>query len=138
MKRLIPILLLAGCSSGATSGETSTLVSLLENSTTVAQTLPSETPQYTALQFAFFDDVVYYYGQTPVMSDDTMLEYAELWCQLMDDGMTGQDVVERINEGGINNDDRRLHFSIVTSAIGTLCRSHADEAEYIALNTPTP
>jgi len=138
MKRLLPIVLLAGCSVGISGGETSTLAPLPTTGVPVIDTIPSEEMLYSPKEFAFFDDVVYIYGGTPALSDDTQLEYAELWCQLMEDGMADTDVVERINEGGTDNEDRATHFAIVLAGIGNLCRSQSDKAEYIALNAPLP
>lgn len=138
MKRLLPILLLAGCSSGATGGGTSTLAPLPTTGAPTTVILPSENVQYTSQQFAFFDDVIYFYDGIPVLSEDTQLEYAELWCQLMEDGMGDTDVVERINEGGTDNEDRATHFAIVLAGIRNLCPSQSGKAEYIALNAPLP
>jgi hypothetical protein len=138
MKRLLPILLLAGCSSGATGGGTSTLAPLPTTGAPTTVILPSENVQYTPQQFAFFDDVIYFYDGIPVLSEDTQLEYAELWCQLMEDGMGDTDVVERINEGGTDNEDRATHFAIVLAGIRNLCPSQSGKAEYIALNAPLP
>lgn len=138
MKRLLPILLLAGCSSGATGGGTSTLAPLPTTGAPTTVILPSENVQYTSQQFAFFDDVIYFYDGIPVLSEYTQLEYAELWCQLMEDGMGDTDVVERINEGGTDNEDRATHFAIVLAGIRNLCPSQSGKAEYIALNAPLP
>lgn len=138
MKRLLPILLLAGCSSGATGGGTSTLAPLPTTGAPIIDTIPSEEIIYSAQEFAFFDDVIYLYDDTPVLSEETQLEYAELWCQLMEDGMGDTDVVERINEGAIDREDRATHFAIVLAGIRNLCPSQSGKAEYIALNAPLP
>jgi len=138
MKRLIPILLLAGCSSGVTGGGTSTLAPLPTTGAPIIDTIPSEEIIYSAQEFAFFDDVIYLYDGTPVLSEETQLEYAELWCQLMEDGMGDTDVVERINEGAIDREDRATHFAIVLAGIRNLCPSQSGKAEYIALNAPLP
>lgn len=138
MKRLIPILLLAGCSSGVTGGGTSTLAPLPTTGVPIIDTIPSEEIIYSAQEFAFFDDVIYLYDGTPVLSEETQLEYAELWCQLMEDGMGDTDVVERINEGAIDREDRATHFAIVLAGIRNLCPSQSGKAEYIALNAPLP
>lgn len=138
IKRLLPILLLAGCSSGATGGGTSTLAPLPTTGAPIIDTIPSEEIIYSAQEFAFFDDVIYLYDGTPVLSEETQLEYAELWCQLMEDGMGDTDVVERINEGAIDREDRATHFAIVLAGIRNLCPSQSGKAEYIALNAPLP
>jgi hypothetical protein len=140
VKRLIPltVLLLAGCSSGVISEETTTLAPLPTTGVPVADTLPKEEISFTPIEYAFFDDVAYYYGSSPEMDDNSLLEFGELWCQLMEDGMGDTDVVERINEGGTDTADRRTHFAILLAGIGNLCPSQAGKAEYIALNMPIP
>ena len=138
MKRLLPIILLAGCSSGVTGGGTSTLAPLPTTGIPVVDTIPSEEINYTEAEFAFFDDVVYFYGATPPMDEASQLEFGELWCQLMEDGMGDTDVVERINEGAIDASDRNTHFAIVLAGIRNLCPSQSGKAEYIALNQPLP
>jgi hypothetical protein len=100
-------------------------------------TLPSEEITYTPEQFAFFDDVAYFYGDV-VMDNDSLLEFGELWCQLMEEGMGDTDVVERINEGATDDVDRATHFAILLAGIRNLCPSQSDKAEYIALNAPLP
>lgn len=141
MKRLLPtltILVLAGCSSGVIGGDESTLAPLPTTGVPVIDTIPSENIQYTEEQSAFFDDVAYFYGASPEMDDASLLEFGELWCQLMEDGMKDSDVVERINEGATDNADRATHFAILLAGIGNLCPSQSGKAEYIALNAPLP
>jgi hypothetical protein len=139
VKRLIPltVLLLAGCSSGVISEETTTLAPLPTTGVPTLDTLPSEEITYTPEQFAFFDDVAYFYGDV-VMDNDSLLEFGELWCQLMEEGMGDTDVVERINEGATDDVDRATHFAILLAGIRNLCPSQSDKAEYIALNAPLP
>lgn len=72
------------------------------------------------------------------MDEDAMLEFGELWCQLMEDGMGDTDVVERINEGATDESDRETHFAIVLAGIRNLCPSQSGKAEYISLNAPLP
>ena len=137
MKRLLPLLLLAGCAVSETAA-TTTLVPLNPDGkpkATVILTLPGETT-YPPNVFAFFDDTVYYNDGPTNLDDQSMLEYAELWCQLMEDGMQDTDVVERINEGAIDDFDRRQHFAIVIAGIKNICPSQQEKAEYIALNFP--
>lgn len=138
MKRLLPIILLAGCSSGATGGGTSTLAPLPTTVIPQVDTIPSEEIIYSPKEFAFFDDVVYFYGGTPAIDNNTQLEYANLWCDLMEQGMNDTDVVERINEGGTDNQDMATHFAIVVAGIRNFCPSQSGKAEYIALNAPVP
>ena len=140
MKRLLPltVLLLAGCSSGVISGEETTLAPLPTTGVPVIDTLPAEEVTYTPAEYAFFDDVAYFYGTTPEMDDASLLEFGELWCQLMEDGMGDTDVVERINEGATDDVDRATHFAILLAGIRNICPSQSDKAEYIALNAPLP
>lgn len=136
MKRLLPILfifVLAGCSSGIISEDKSTLAPLPTTGIPVI-----DITQYAEKQFAFFDDVAYFYGATPEMDDASLFEFGELWCQLMEDGMKDTDVVERINEGATDNADRATHFAILLAGIENLCPSQSNKAEYIALNAPLP
>ena len=139
MKRLLPltVLLLTGCSSGAISGEETTLAPLPTTGVPVVDTLPAEEVTYTPAEYAFFDDVAYFYGGV-VMDDNSLLEFGELWCQLMEEGMGDTDVVERINEGATDDVDRATHFAILLAGIRNLCPSQSDKAEYIALNAPLP
>lgn len=140
MKRLIPLLmpavLLTGCAIDQTPA-TSTLVPLNpdEPKATVVITSPTT---YPAEQFAFFDDVVFYNNGPTNLTNEDILWYGELWCELMEEGMGDTDVVERINEGAIDDFDRRQHFAIVLAGISNLCPSQGDKAEYIALNQPLP
>jgi len=67
------------------------------------------------------------------MADDEIVEMGELWCQLMTDGMTADDVIGRINEGAIDNDDAKLHRSIVQAGGENLCKDQFAKAEEIAL-----
>jgi hypothetical protein len=138
MKRLLPILLLVGCSSAVTNEGTSTLAPLPTTGIPTINTIPSDQIHYTPQEFAFFDDVAYYYGTSPEMDDESLLEYGDLWCQLMEDGMGDTDVVERINEGATDDADRGTHFAIVLAGIRNLCPSQLGKAEYISLNAPLP
>jgi hypothetical protein len=116
MKRLLPILLLVGCSSAVTNEGTSTLAPLPTTGIPTIDTIPSD----------------------PEMDDVSLLEYGDLWCQLMEDGMGDTDVVERINEGATDDADRGTHFAIVLAGIRNLCPSQLGKAEYISLNAPLP
>jgi hypothetical protein len=127
-------LFLVGCSSGATSEEGTTIAQSSTSST--QQTLPGEEITYTAVEYAFFDDVEYYYGFVPETYKQTALETGYLLCTLMDEGMTDVDIVERINEAGTDLSDRQLQFSIAIASSTTLCQEHIKQAEYIALNYP--
>ena len=135
---LVLIAFVSGCSVDRTPPETTLTPLVTTTAIPQFQTLPSENISYTSKEFAFFDDVAYYYGASPELGDDEMLELGNLWCELMFEGMGDTDVVERINEGGTDDADRRLHFSIVLSGISNLCPDQQAKAEYIALNSPLP
>jgi hypothetical protein len=119
-------------------GQATSIAPLPTTGVPVIDTIPSEDVSYTPEEFAFFDDVVYYYGGMTPMDDATMIGFAEVWCGLMVDGMGDTDVVERINEGATDGADRRTHFAIVLSGIRNICPSQSDKAEYIAMNAPLP
>lgn len=142
MKRLTGLILLVplftACSA-TMENKTTTLEPLPTTAVaeTVLVTSPLDTPEKKA-EFSFVDDVYFYYGAVPTMSDEILVETGRLWCQLMTDGMSDVDVVGRINEGSSDNDDARLHFSIVNAGIENLCPSQWNKAEYIALNSFLP
>jgi len=139
MKRSLPLafLLLVGCSSGVTDGE-STLAPLPTTGVPAFDTIPTTDRPFTEEQASFLDDVYYLYGATPPMSDDEVVQIGELWCQLMTDGMTADDVISRINEGSSDNDDAKLHYSIVQAGGENLCKDQFAKAESIALRPLIP
>ena len=122
-KLLLALPLLASCSSASNSVET-TMVPL----TTIGKTTTtSVSVQYSKSDFAFFDDLYYFYDSYPVMSNDEALKIAHLWCELMVDGMTSDDVISRINEGAIDENDMNFHFAVVTSAVINICPSQKEK-----------
>jgi hypothetical protein len=72
------------------------------------------------------------------MADDEIVQMGELWCQLMTDGMSADDVISRINEGASDNDDAKLHYSMVQAGGENLCKDQFAKAESIALRYLTP
>jgi len=140
MKRLLPtlsILVLAGCSSGAIGGD-ETLAPLPTTGVPIIDTIPNTDKPFTEEQTSFLDDVYFFYGATPPMPDDEVVQMGELWCQLMTDGMTADDVIGRINGGASDNDDAKLHYSMVMSGGENLCKDQFAKAESIALRYLTP
>lgn len=136
MKKLFLLFILVGCSSGVINKDNS------QSPTSILTTIPdypfsAEDIVFTPIESAFFDDAGYYYSvnYTPEQKLE-ILETGYLLCQLMDNGMTGTDIVERINEAGTDLHQRRIYFSVAIAAIATLCRTHFDEVEYISLNFP--
>ena len=117
-------------------GETSTLAPL--PTTGITNTVPVTDKPFTDEQLAFVDDVYFLYGSYPLMNADELVQMGELWCQLMTDGMSVGDVIGRINEGAIDNDDAKLHYSIVLAGGENLCKDQFAKAESIALRYLVP
>jgi len=140
MKRyLLPLtaLLLVGCSAKMDDVAGTTLQPM-PTSEIINETIPVTDVVFTSEQISFLDDVYFFYGAVPPMSDDEIIQIGELWCQLMTDGMTADDVISRINEGSSDNDDAKLHYSIVMSGGENLCKDQFAKAESIALRYLTP
>jgi len=138
MKRIIvALLLLAGCSAKMEDVGSTTLQPM-PTSEIINETIPATDAVFTKEQIAFLDDVYFFYGSTPPMADDEIVQMGELWCQLMTDGMTADDVISRINEGASDNDDAKLHYSMVMSGGENLCKDQFAKAESIALRYLTP
>lgn len=136
-KLLLLAPLLAACSA-TVSNETTTLqpLPITINIPDADTILALDGAPYAAQEFAFFDDVTFFYGSGTDSSDEALLEFGVLWCQLMIGGMTDADVVARIYEGAIDNADAKMHFAVVLAAIDNLCPSQSEKSEYIALNIP--
>ena len=137
MKRLLLILLLAGCSAKMEDVGGTTLQPM-PTSEIINETIPVTDVVFTLEQISFLDDVYFLYGAVPPMSDDEVIQLGELWCQLMTDGMTADDVISRINEGSKDNDDAKLHYSIVQAGGENLCKDQFAKAESIALRIIFP
>ena len=135
MKQYIPLtfLLLVGCSSGATDGETITLPPPSTMSIHIIDTTPIRDEPFTDEELAFVDDVYFLYGSYPLMNAGELVQMGELWCQLMTDGMTADDVMSRINEGAIDDDDAKLHYSIVRASGENLCTDQFAKVEEIGI-----
>lgn len=104
----------------------------------IIDTTPIRDEPFTDEELAFVDDVYFLYGSYPLMNAGELVQMGELWCQLMTDGMSVGDVIGRINEGAIDNDDAKLHYSIVLSGGKNLCKDQFAKAESIALRYLTP
>jgi hypothetical protein len=139
MKRLtvIALLLFAGCSAKMEDVGSTTLQPM-PTSEIINETIPVTDVVFTSEQISFLDDVYFFYGAVPPMSDDEIIQIGELWCQLMTDGMTAVDVISRINEGSSDNDDAKLHYSIVQAGGENLCKDQFAKAESIALRPLVP
>ena len=138
MKRIvIALLLLAGCSAKMEDVGSTTLQPM-PTSEIINETIPVTDVVFTSEQISFLDDVYFFYGAVPPMSDDEIIQIGELWCQLMTDGMTAVDVISRINEGSSDNDDAKLHYSIVQAGGENLCKDQFAKAESIALRPLVP
>jgi hypothetical protein len=139
MKRLtvIALLLFAGCSAKMEDVGSTTLQPM-PTSEIINETIPVTDAVFTSEQISFLDDVYFFYGAVPPMSDEEVVQIGELWCQLMTDGMTADDVIGRINEGSSDNDDAKLHYSIVQAGGENLCKDQFAKAESIALRPLVP
>jgi len=139
MKRLLPltVLLLVACSAKMEDVGSTTLQPM-PTSEIINETIPATDVVFTSEQISFLDDVYFFYGAVPPMSDEEVVQIGELWCQLMTDGMTADDVISRINEGSSDNDDAKLHYSIVQAGGENLCKDQFAKAESIALRPLVP
>ena len=132
------IILLTGCAVSQ-SESTTTLTPMRSTNVTVVITDPQIIPALTGtINNNYIKTVEFFYGGTPAASDQIIMEFGEQWCDLLIDGMQPDDVINRIYEGAIDNDDARMHFSIVNAAILELCPSQSHKSEEIALRSFLP
>jgi hypothetical protein len=132
------IILLTGCA--VTQNESSTTVKPMRpTNVTVVITPPQIIPSLTGtINNDYIKTVEFFYQGTPSVSDQVVMEFGEQWCDLLIDGMQPDDVINRIHEGAIDNDDAHMHFSIVNAAILELCPSQSHKSEEIALRSFLP
>ena len=132
------IILLTGCAVSQ-SESTTTLTPMRPTNVTVVITDPQIIPSFSGtINDTYIEAVEFFYGGTPSVSDQAIMEFGEQWCNLLIDGMQPDDVISRIYEGAIDNDDARMHFSIVNAAILELCPSQSHKSEEIALRSFLP
>jgi hypothetical protein len=136
------ILVLTGCTV-TQSDSTTTLKPMRPTNVTVVITYPTSTTSIDVIPIAsvnntYIKTVEFFYGGTPSVSDQAIMEFGQQWCDLLIDGMQPDDVINRIYEGAIDNDDARMHFSIVNAAILELCPSQSHKSEEIALRSFLP
>ena len=132
------LLVQVSCSSKMDDVAGTTLQPLPTTGVPIFDTIPITDRPFTQEQLAFVDDVYFLYGAYPLMTAYELVQMGELWCQLMTDGMTTDDVISRINEGSTDNDDAKLHYSIVQSGGENLCPDQFAKAESIALRPLVP
>jgi hypothetical protein len=126
------ILVLTACSFSQ-SESTTTLTPMRPTNVTVVITDPQIIPAFSGtINNDYIKTVEFFYGGTPSVSDQIIMEFGEQWCDLLINGMQSDDVISRIHEGAIDNNDARMHFSIVNSAIIQLCPSQSHKSEEIA------
>jgi hypothetical protein len=132
------IILLTGCA--VTQSETTTtLQPMRPTNVTVVITDPQIIPSFSGtVNNTYIQTVEFFYQGTPPVSDQVIMEFGEQWCDLLTNGMQPDDVISRIHEGAIDNDDARMHFSIVNAAILELCPSQSHKSEEIALRSFLP
>jgi hypothetical protein len=132
------ILVLTACSFSQ-SESTTTLTPMRPTNVTVVITDPQIIPAFSGtINNDYIKTVEFFYGGTPSVSDQIIMEFGEQWCDLLINGMQPDDVISRIHEGAIDNNDARMHFSIVNSAIIQLCPSQSHKSEEIALRSFLP
>ena len=132
------ILVLTACSFSQ-SESTTTLTPMRPTNVTVVITDPQIIPAFSGtINNDYIKTVEFFYGGTPSVSDQIIMEFGEQWCDLLINGMQSDDVISRIHEGAIDNNDARMHFSIVNSAIIQLCPSQSHKSEEIALRSFLP
>ena len=132
------ILVLTACSVSQ-SQSTTTLTPMRPTNVTVVITDPQIIPAFSrTINNDYIKTVEFFYGRTPSVSDQIIMEFGEQWCDLLINGMQPDDVISRIHEGAIDNNDARMHFSIVNSAIIQLCPSQSHKSEEIALRSFLP
>lgn len=131
-------LVLTACSVSQ-SESTTTLTPMRPTNVTVVITDPQIIPAFSGtINNDYIKTVEFFYGGTPSVSDQIIMEFGEQWCDLLINGMQPDDVISRIHEGAIDNNDARMHFSIVNSAIIQLCPSQSHKSEEIALRSFLP
>lgn len=116
MKRFFFLLLpLVGCSAAqAVDTSLSPLPTTgLSNSPVVQSTYLTSVRQYF--------DLYYHDGGYIYYPDDILVSYAMDWCDAMRQGMTAQDVTDRINEGALDQNDANVHMAIVYAAVDNYC-----------------
>ena len=131
-------LVLTACSVSQ-SESTTTLTPMRPTNVTVVITDPQIIPAFSrTINNDYIKTVEFFYGGTPSVSDQIIMEFGEQWCDLLINGMQPDDLISRIHEGAIDNNDARMHFSIVNSAIIELCPSQSHKSEEIALRSFLP
>ena len=136
------IILLTGCAVSQ-SESTTTLTPMRPTNVTVVITDPSTTTSIgntstLTVNNTYIKTVEFFYRGSPPVSDQILMQFGQQWCDLMVDGMQPDDVISRIHEGAIDNDDARMHFSIVNAAILELCPSQTYKSEEIAIQSFLP
>ena len=63
----------------------------------------------------------FYYSGDIILSHTALIDFGHLWCDVMRQGMTQQDVTERIYEGAIDQNDSDTHFAIIFAAVDHYC-----------------
>ena len=132
------IILLTGCAVVQTD-TTTTLKPMRPTNVTVVITDPQIIPSFsTTVDDTYIQTVKFFYQGTPPVSDQVIMEFGEQWCDLLTNGMQPDDVISRIHEGAIDNDDARMHFSIVNAAILEICPSQTYKSQQIAIRSFLP
>jgi len=132
------IILLTSCAVVQTD-TTTTLKPMRPTNVTVVITDPQIIPSFsTTVNDTYIQTVEFFYQGTPPVSHQVIMEFGEQWCDLLIDGMQPDDVISRIHEGAIDNDDARMHFAIVNAAILEICPSQTYKSQQIAIRSFLP
>lgn len=116
MKRILPILLLAGCAT--TTAQPQELIPLA--TTGITQTTAVFVPK-AEREEAFLSNLETNYPYPNPYSPEDTVTYGWLWCQAYDDGMTTKDISDRIELGSNTQQEMDLQKAIVTNAFLDLC-----------------
>jgi len=116
MKRILPILLLAGCA--ATTEQPSELTPLA--TTGITQTTAVILPKAEREQM-FLSNLTTNYPYPIPYSEEETVTFGWLWCQAYDDGMTTKDISDRIELGSNTQEEMDLQKAIVVNAFLDLC-----------------
>lgn len=114
-KTLLALLIVAGCSTAQ-----ATETSLAPLPTTGLSNSPVVQSSYLTSVQQYFD-LYYHDGGYIYYPDDILVSYAMDWCDAMRQGMTAQDVTDRINEGALDQNDANVHMAIVYAAVDNYC-----------------
>ena len=116
MKRLLPLLLVAGCSATTTAQEPLIPLATTGIATETTLNIPKQTREAT-----FLRNFTKNYPYPNPYSDVETVGFGWLWCQAHEDGMTTTDISDRIELGSNTQQEMDLQKAIVVNAFLDLC-----------------